>query len=117
MMTALMRGSIGDILATSSGRMLMEQAMRECSGGALRSGFSLPDAATQIMRSRLLDLDSNWVASMARDMAIDAPRIEADAIIGDMIKRAAAHDVEAPLLTTAYCHLQVYQNQQNRKLG
>lgn len=117
MMTSLMRGSIGDILATTSGRMLIEQAMRECCGVALRSGYALPDTAVQNMRSRLLDQDSNWNASMARDIARGAPRIEADAIVGDMIRRAAAHDVEAPLLTMAYCNLQVYQNQQNRRMA
>jgi 2-dehydropantoate 2-reductase len=63
------------------------------------------------MRARLLDETSAWAASMMRDIAQGAPRIEADAIIGDLIKRGAQHGQELPLSRVAYCHLQVYEHQ------
>jgi 2-dehydropantoate 2-reductase len=48
---------------------------------------------------------------MMRDIVQGAPRIEADAILGDLIKRGAQHGRELPLSRMAYCHLQVYERQ------
>jgi len=50
---------------------------------------------------------------MMRDISQDAPRIEAQAIVGDMLVRAERHDLQTPLLRVAYCHLQVYQRRHN----
>jgi ketopantoate reductase len=36
--------------------------------------------------------------------------VEADHILGDLLLRAAAHGVQAPLLTAVYAQLSVYQN-------
>ena len=37
-------------------------------------------------------------------------RTEADAILGDMLARARSCGIAAPLLSAAYCHLQVHDN-------
>lgn len=50
---------------------------------------------------------------MMRDIAQQAPRIEADAIVGDMIVRAEHHGLAVPLFRAANCHLQVYARQQS----
>ena len=50
-----------------------------------------------------------WAASMMRDIAKGAPKIEADAIVGDMVRRAEAHGLQTPLLRIALCHLQSYE--------
>jgi len=112
LMTCLMRGTVGDILKTRDGRGLMQQAIDECSTVAALSGHALPERVAADMRSRLLDDASTWAASMMRDIAQGAHRIEADAIVGDLIARAerAGHDL--PLSRVAYCHLQVYQGRQ-----
>ena len=48
-------------------------------------------------------------ASMRHDL--DAGRrTEADAILGDMIRRAGGFGMATPLLRAAYCHLQVHEN-------
>ncbi|WP_202801385.1 MULTISPECIES: ketopantoate reductase C-terminal domain-containing protein [Enterobacteriaceae] len=48
---------------------------------------------------------------MRRDIASNAPRLEGDAIVGDMITRATRHGLNVPLYRAAYCHLQVYAHQ------
>jgi 2-dehydropantoate 2-reductase len=111
-MTCLMRGTIQEIMATHDGRSLMERVIRETSAIATASGFDLAPEAVEQMTKVLLNADSPWAASMARDIAQLAPRIEADAIVGDMSDRADQLGQDAPLTRAAYCHLQVYEEQQ-----
>lgn len=111
MMNCLMRGTIGDILATRDGAGLMAQAISECRGVAEAGGIKLSADDVQKLEARLLDPTSTWAASMMRDIAQDAPRIEAEAIVGDMLARAEHHGLDAPLLRAAFCHLQAYQHQ------
>lgn len=108
-MTCLMRGTVGEILATDDGPKLMAQTMAECRAVANEEGIQLSTDDVQRVKARLLDRQSTWAASMMRDISQDAPRIEAQAIVGDMLARAERHGLHTPLLSVAYCHLQVYQ--------
>lgn len=110
----LMRGAIKDILQTRDGKRLTEQAIEECTAVARHAGHPLAPAAIDTVRGLLLDEQSPWAASMMRDIGQGAPRLEADAVIGDMLARAAQFGVDAALLRTAYCHLQVYMRQQEQ---
>jgi len=112
MMNCLMRGTIADILSTENGADLMRQAMAECRSVANAQGHSLSDEEVRLLEARLLDKGSDWAASMMRDIAHNAPRLEAKAIVGDMIVRASRHGLDVPLMRIAYCHLQVYELQQ-----
>lgn len=109
LMTCLMRGTVGDILRTRDGRVLMEQAIDECCSVAARSGHVLPEQVLREVRNRLPDEASTWMASMMRDIAQGARRIEADAIVGDLQARAVQAGLDLPLCRAAYCHLQVYE--------
>lgn len=111
LMNCLMRGTLADILSTRDGRALMKQAMAECLAVAAAEGHVLSGDDVQRLETRLLDATSTWAASMMRDIAQGAPRLEADAIVGDLIVRAERHGVEVPLIRTSYCHLQVYAHQ------
>ncbi|XAH25753.1 2-dehydropantoate 2-reductase [Xylophilus sp. GW821-FHT01B05] len=117
MMNCLMRGTIADILSSQNGASLMQQAIAECRSVATAEGHPLSPDEVQRLDARLLDRQSTWAASMMRDIAQGAPRLEADAIIGDMIVRAARHGLEVPLTRTAYCHLQVYAHQRATELA
>lgn len=108
LMCCLMRGTVQDILATRDGRELMSQAIDECMAVAAASGHVLADGVAKGMRERLLDANSAWAASMARDIEQGMPRLEADDVVGDMAARAQRLGLAAPLVRTAYCHLQVY---------
>jgi 2-dehydropantoate 2-reductase len=60
------------------------------------------------IRTSLLDPGSGWMASMMRDIAKNARRIENGQIIGDLAVLARRHRIDTPLLDAADCHLQVY---------
>ena len=113
-MTCVMRGPIGTILTTQDGRALMTQAMDECAAVARLSGHALRPAAVHTMHGTLLDETSPWAASMMRDIDHQAPRLEADHIVGDMIRRAQRFGVDVPLMRVAYAHLQVYEARQRQ---
>jgi 2-dehydropantoate 2-reductase len=66
------------------------------------------------MHGTLLDAASPWAASMMRDIDHQAPRLEADHIVGDFIRRAQRFGVDVPLMRAAYAHLQVYEARQHQ---
>jgi len=111
LMTCLMRGTVGEIMRSDHGHALMTQAMAECKAVAAAAGHPLSDEAVAVMNSRLLDSSSVWAASMMRDIAQGALRLEADDIVGDMLRRSDDLGQPSPLLHAAYCHLQVYEAQ------
>jgi 2-dehydropantoate 2-reductase len=106
--TCLMRGNVGEIMRASGGPQIMSQAIDECAAVAQGAGRRLSDAALAQIRSRLLDPASSWAASMMRDIAQGAPRLEADNIVGDLLSRTDALGQAAPTLRAAYCHLRIY---------
>lgn len=115
LMTCLMRGNLREILATRDGQSLMKQAMLESQSVASAEGQALWPEEVQRLEERLLDPKSAWAASMMRDIAQNAMRLEAQAIVGDLIDRAERHGLDLPLTRAAYCHLQVYERQQLSK--
>lgn len=112
LMTCLMRGTVGEICRTEDGKALMRRAMAECLTLAATEGHLLPDAVRAQMETRLLDDKLDWMASMARDIAQGAQRLEAANIVGDLVRRAKAFGLDVPIAQAAYCHLQVYEAQQ-----
>ena len=81
------------------------------------SGHALRPAAVHTMHGTLLDAASPWAASMMRDIDHQAPRLEADHIVGDLIRRARCFGVDVPLMQVAYAHLQVYEARQRQAQG
>ncbi|MDB5998446.1 MAG: 2-dehydropantoate 2-reductase [Rhizobacter sp.] len=114
--TCLMRGTVGEVMRTTHGQRLMAQAVAECAAVAEASGHGLPVDVRRQIEGRLFDRASGWAASMMRDIAQGAPRLESDDIVGDMVRRAEAHGQDAALMRTAHCHLQVYEAQQRSKV-
>lgn len=107
--TCLCRGSVGDILATSDGQALMERMYRECCATAAASGHAL-NSDMQAEATAVLTKASPLKASMLRDMERGS-RSEGEHIVGDMLQRAVALDVDAPLLLAAATHLRVHDRQ------
>lgn len=110
-LTCLMRGSIAQIHATTPGAALVERAIAEAQAVAAGDGHIIQGEGAARIRKLLLDPASAWMASMARDIAQGAKRIEHEEIVGDMLILARRHGVDTPLLDAAYCHLQVYSAQ------
>ena len=107
-MGCLMRANLRRILNAPHGETLMRQAIEECAQVAAASGFALSDDTRVRINAYLLDKTSDWAASMMRDIARGLPVIETDAIVGDMVTRAAELGLATPLLVVALTHLQAY---------
>jgi 2-dehydropantoate 2-reductase len=58
---------------------------------------------------------SGFTASMLRDIE-QGSRIEADHIVGDLLRRAS-NAPPAPLLLTAFAHLRAYEARRKRESG
>ncbi|WP_028936905.1 2-dehydropantoate 2-reductase [Pseudonocardia spinosispora] len=106
--TCLMRGPIGQVVAAPGGTQFAESVVAECAAIATANGHPMPADELDRTLTTVTTPGSTFAASMFRDLSQGYP-IEADHIIGDLLARAEAHDVPAPLVRLAYTHLSVYQ--------
>jgi len=107
-MTCLMRASVGEILAGDDGEALMREMLSTCVAAAAAAGHAPRAESLQRTEGMLFARGSAFTASMLRDIEAGG-RVEADHVVGDMLRRARAAGAEARLLAAAYCHLQAYQ--------
>ncbi|MBV9863213.1 MAG: 2-dehydropantoate 2-reductase [Alphaproteobacteria bacterium] len=113
-MNCLMRGSVGEIAATDDGAALMLELLTECQRIAAAAGYSPRPRHREQVAAMLTERGSVNSASMRHDLEAGS-RTEADAILGDMLRRGRALGVAAPLLQAAFCHLQVHENRLARR--
>ena len=114
--TCLMRATIGDIMAAPDGRDFVLGLLDECRAVAQSNQHPPRDAFLARIRAALTADGSSLTASMLRDIERGA-RIEADHIIGDLIRRggesgALPHCVSP--LRVAYTQLKAYEARQSR---
>jgi 2-dehydropantoate 2-reductase len=108
--TCLMRTSVGNILAAPGGKDFMLGMLDECSAVATAEGHAPSGPFFERVRGMLTAEGSQITASMFRDIKAGAP-VEADHVIGDLIRRGDAGKVPVPRLRTAYTHLKAYEIQ------
>jgi 2-dehydropantoate 2-reductase len=108
-MNCLMRGNIGEIVATEEGEKLMIEALAECQEVAAAAGHEPRPQSRERVQAMLTEPGSINSASMRQDLEAGR-RTEADAIVGDMLRRARGFGISTPLLRAAWCHLQVHEN-------
>jgi 2-dehydropantoate 2-reductase len=108
-MNCLMRGTIGEIVATEEGEALMIAALAECQAVAAAAGHAPRPQSRERVQAMLTEPGSVNSASMRQDLEAGR-RTEADAIIADMLRRARGFGISTPLLRAAWCHLQVHEN-------
>jgi 2-dehydropantoate 2-reductase len=108
-MNCLMRGNVGEIVATEEGEALMVEALAECRAVAEAAGFAPRPQARERVQALLTERGSVNSASMRQDLEAGR-RTEAAAIVGDMLRRARHFGIATPLLRAAWCHLQVHEN-------
>jgi len=106
----LMRGSVGDILASPGGRDFILGMLDECSAVAAAEGHYPRGPFFERTRGMLTAEGSQATASMFRDIKVGAA-VEADHVIGDLLARGDAAKVPVPKLRIAYTHLKVYERQ------
>jgi 2-dehydropantoate 2-reductase len=112
--TGLMRATVGDIVAAEA-QDIPVRLMQECAAIAAANGFPPRDNAMDAGLSILTAAGSSFTASMLRDIE-QRNRIEADHIVGDLLRRAAKA-TPAPLLATAFAHLRAYEARRKRESG
>ncbi|HZY13783.1 MAG TPA: 2-dehydropantoate 2-reductase [Beijerinckiaceae bacterium] len=108
--TCLMRASVGHILAAPGGKDFILGMLDECSQVAVAEGYGPRAPYLERVRGMLLAEGSPMTASMFRDIKAGAP-VEADHVIGDLIRRGDAAKVPVHRLRIAYTHLKTYENQ------
>jgi 2-dehydropantoate 2-reductase len=109
LVNCLFNGSLGEINAVPYGEETALQALDECASVAAACGYPTPKAFLENVRQRLTTKGSKLTASMYRDMQKGA-KIEADAILGDLLEHSRSHQLNTPLLQAACVRLRIYQN-------
>ena len=108
-MTCLMRASVGDILATADGRMLMKRYLDSCVAVAIRSGYPPRAPILERYENVMNTTGSPLTASMMRDLDGGGP-VEGDHIVGFMLGKAREFGIDDTMLSVAYAHLKAYEN-------
>jgi len=117
--TCLMRAAIGDIMAAPGGKDFVERLLEECTSIAAAGGFPPRPLALERARELLTTTGSPLAASMLRDVEMKGP-IEADHIVGDLLRRAAASSLPAGaivLLPVVYSSLKAYEAKRQRAIS
>jgi 2-dehydropantoate 2-reductase len=111
--TCLMRAAIGDIVAAGASALVIK-LLDECAEIATLQGF--PPRASSIERARttFTATGSPLTASMFRDIEQGA-RIEADHVIGDLLRRGDQEPGSHPILRIVYAHLKAYEARRERE--
>jgi len=112
-MTCLMRATVGEIMATDEGEALMLETLAECDGVARAAGHASRAEFLARARAMLTERGSTFTASMLRDVERGGAT-EADHIVGDMLARARAAGLAAPVLRVAWSHLQAHDARRRR---
>ncbi len=106
--TCLMRASIGEIVAVAEGTDLARRLYLECAEVARHSGFTPGDDEVAQALRILTGEHSPLKASMLRDVE-RGKRTEVEHVLGDMLVRAHAFGVDAPLLSAACTQLRIHE--------
>ena len=104
--TTLMNASVGEIVAARDGERLVRRLYEECLAVAGANGVVIPEPVRTRALGMLTQRGSRTTASMLRDLR-SSQRTEHDHVLGDLLARSQQSGLDAPLLSAAYCQLQV----------
>jgi 2-dehydropantoate 2-reductase len=111
--TCLTRATVGDIVAAPGGEAFILGTLDEAQAIADANGYAARPKVMEQVRTMLTERGSGFAASMLRDLEAGG-RIEADHIIGDLLRRGDQQGIETPLLRVAYVHLKAYEARRER---
>ena len=114
--TCLMDGDVGAVARGRGGTEFVQALFTEVVATIAAAWRPLADPFKSQVLALLTDRASSLTSSMYRDMKA-GHRIEADQIIGDLVRRAATNGVATPLLYTVLVRLTVYQQAQASNKG
>lgn len=107
--TTLMGTSINHIVTAPGGLEFAKAVAAECDAVATAHGHAPRPEMWARLDPLLFSATSPLMASMARDL-LAGHRIEADAVIGDLLRQGEAKGVATPLLAVVYTRLKAYEN-------
>jgi len=107
-LTCLMRASVADIVASAEGERVARSLVGECATIARVAGYPVSEKAASFAERMLLGKDSPFKASMLRDIEAGG-RVEADHLVGDMLRRGREAGQDVSLLAVAHAHLKAYE--------
>jgi 2-dehydropantoate 2-reductase len=111
--TCLTRATVGEVEACPGGAAFALQLLDEVVAIGAAVGVPPSDGFLAGVRATLTQKGSPLAASMCRDLQAGRPT-EAEAIVGDLVRRGAKAGIAAPLLSAAYVCLAVHQNKIGR---
>jgi 2-dehydropantoate 2-reductase len=111
--TCLMRATIGDIVAAPGGERFILATLDEAQAIADANGYAARPKVMEQVKTMLTERRSSFAASMLRDLEAGG-RIEADQIIGDLLRRGDQQGIDTPMLRVAYSHLKAYEQRRDR---
>jgi len=106
--TCLMRGSVGEMVASPAGERFVEAFLAEVVAIVSAIGLAPTERFLAGARKMLTAPGSSLTSSMLRDL-LQGNMIEADQIIGDLLVRGERAGIVAPLVNAAYANLAVYE--------
>jgi 2-dehydropantoate 2-reductase len=109
--TCLMDSDIGRVARTAGGSGFVQALFAEVVATIDAAWRALEDTFKSRVLALLSDKTSTLTSSMYRDMKT-GHRVEADQIVGDLVRRAAAHGIATPLLSSVLVRLKVYEQLQ-----
>jgi len=112
--TCLLRGNISAVEAAPYGVETALAILNECNAIATANGYPTPQPFLDSTATRLTRKDSPLTASMYRDLQRGGP-VEADHILGDLIRRGEPYAVRTPLLKAACVQLSIYTSSLGKK--
>ena len=109
--TCLLDGDIGQVARAPGGVDFVRNLFGEVAAAIGAAWRSLGDPFKAQVLALLTDRGSSLTSSMYRDMK-GGYRVEADQIIGDLVRRAAERGITTPLLSATLARLKVYEERQ-----
>jgi 2-dehydropantoate 2-reductase len=107
--TCLLRGTIGEIAAQPYGPALSTALLECCTNIARACGHPPSDAYLTSTHAAMTQQGAPTTTSMYRDLLAGHP-VEADQILGDLIRRGSAAGVDCRLLQAAFVALRIHQS-------
>lgn len=107
-LTCLMRANAGDIVAGPEGERVARRLVKECADIARAAGHPVSETGARFAERMLITPDSTFKASMLRDIE-GGRRVEADHLVGDMLRRGRQLQQPCEVLEVAFAHLLAYE--------
>jgi 2-dehydropantoate 2-reductase len=114
--TCLMNADIGQVARAPRGVDFVKALLAEIAAVVEAAWRPLAEPFKAQVLSLLTDRRSSLTASMYRDMK-SGHRVEADQIIGDLVRRGVEREVATPLLSAVLTRLNVYEERQAATSG